>query len=151
MTGVTNKGKALMLAVTLQGQTLPAKYYYVLVTDAVLPNADTQKLSDLDEVAEGNGYPLGGFELIPNNVDFPNLVVDDTRDDATIGIKEIKILATGGPIPPTGNDGAKYIVITGPGDTIADRLVYFYVPLDVEAKVEEGGEMRLSGGTLVAE
>jgi len=152
MAGVTNVFKELMLGIVFQGLSRPTKYYYAFITSAVVPNADTVKLSDLDELAVGNGYQSGGFELTPNSVDFPNLVVSNTNDNATVGVRSISILANGGRIPPSSNNrDAAYMVITSTGNNVGNRKVYIFIALDQERHADEGEELRLAGGTLIAE
>ena len=57
--GWTNKGKAHVLGITFQNLTEKTNYYIALVTSAASPTADTNTLSQLTEIAAGNGYTTG--------------------------------------------------------------------------------------------
>lgn len=119
---VTNKGKAHFLS-KARGVAAPTNYYVALCTDANVPTLDTNVLSDLTEIAAGNGYTTGGYELDPNATDFDVLTEDDVNDRGLIQIKDLVFTAGGGPIPSSG-DGARYAVLTDDDGTVADREVY---------------------------
>lgn len=68
-------------------------------------------MSDLTEIAVGNGYSLGGISLTPNGTDFPTVSEDDSADTGTVTIKNVVWTASGGPIP-SDSAGATYAVLT---------------------------------------
>ena len=122
----TNKGKFLLLDWVFGGEPLPDNFYVALVTADNVPTVDTNTLSELTEVADGNGYTEGGYELTPGDTDFDVFTEDDTNNRALVQLKDLVWTATGGTIPDSGN-GARYAVLTDStgdsGETIGDRQV----------------------------
>ena len=98
MAGWTNRGKYRSLEDRFRAVAAPANYYVALVTVANVPDPDTNVLSDLTEIAAGNGYVAGGYQLTPGVVDFDVLTEDDVNDRAFIQIKDVVWTAVGGPI-----------------------------------------------------
>ena len=146
MSGFTNKLKAELLAAFFQGASAPASFFLALVTDATAPGPDTNTLADLTEIAAGNGYTAGGIAIAKNTTDFPTSTEDDANDKGIIGLKDIKFIANGGPIPASGN-GARYAVLTGPGATVSSRKVYLWIDLVSARTVSDGQELRINGIT----
>jgi len=118
----TNRGKYLMFGYVFRGVTLPTNFYVALVTDAVTPDEDTNVLGDLTEIADGNGYTEGGYELDPGETDFDVLTEDDSDNKAIMQIKNVVWTASGGSIPDSG-DGARYAVLTDDNGTVANRQI----------------------------
>ena len=122
----TNRGKFLMLDWVFGGEPLPDSFYVVLVTVDDIPTVDTNTLDELTEIADGNGYTEGGYELEPGDTDFDVFTEDDTNDRALVQLKDLVWTASGGTIPDSGN-GARYAVLTDStgesGETIGDRQV----------------------------
>src|SRR3990172_12170180 len=100
MPGFSNKGKKLVLEYAYRrqwaGGAAPTNFYIALVTSAVAPGPDTNTLSQLTEIAAGNGYTTGGYQLTPNTTDFDVLTEDDTNDRALVQIKDVSWTASGG-------------------------------------------------------
>lgn len=142
MAGSTNKGKYRTLEAYLRGGTIPTNFYVVLVTSATAPDADTNTLSDLTQIATGNGYTDGGYQLTPNATDFDTLTEDDSNDKALIQIKDVSWTASGGTIPSTG-DGARYAVLTDDNGTVSSREVLFYWDLSSDKSVVDGQTLTL--------
>lgn len=134
MTGWTNKGKAEILKWAFQNTGAPTNLYMALVTDT--PDADTNVLGDLTEIAAGNGYTAGGYQLSRNATDFDTLTEDDSGDMGTVAIKKITWTASGGNIPSSG-DGALYAVITDDNATLASRKVIAYGSLGTARAVSD--------------
>ena len=109
----TNRGKFLLLDWVFHAETMPDTFYVVLVTGDNVPTVDTNTLSELTEIVEGNGYTTGGYELIVDSSapDFDTITEDDANDRALVQLKDIIWTASGGTIPPSGN-GARYAVLT---------------------------------------
>src|SRR3990172_125690 len=99
---VTNRGTYKFLDWLFRGTALPANVYIALVTSAVAPTVDTNTLGELTEIAAGNGYTTGGYQLTLNTTDFDTLIEDDTLDRALVQIKNVVWTASGGSIPPSG-------------------------------------------------
>jgi hypothetical protein len=111
MAAVTNRGKFLLLNSFFRATGTPTNIFAALITDAVVPTVDINTLSELTEIAAGNGYTSGGIELDRNATDFDVLTEDDTGDDAIIQVLDLVWTASTGPLPASG-DGASYLVLT---------------------------------------
>jgi hypothetical protein len=142
MAGWTNKGKYLALNVTFRNTGAPTNFYVALVTSATAPTADTNTLSDLTQIAAGNGYTSGGYQLSRNSTDFDTLNEDDTNDRGAIQIKDVSWTASGGSIPASGN-GARYAILTDDNGTVGSREVYAYWDLNADQSVGNGGTLTL--------
>jgi len=122
----TNRGKFLMLDWVFGGEPLPDSFYVALVTADIVPTVDTNTLGQLTEIADGNGYTEGGYELTPGDTDFDVFTEDDTNDRALVQLKDLVWTASGGTIPASGN-GAMYAILTDStgdsGETIGDRQI----------------------------
>jgi len=118
----TNRGKFLMLDWVFHAEAMPTNFYVALVTDAVAPTVDINTLGELTEIAAGNGYTTGGYQLTPGATDFDVMTEDDTGDKALCQIKDIVWTAAAGPIPDSG-DGARYAILTDDNGTIGNRQV----------------------------
>lgn len=123
MAGVTNRGKYLMHRGYWRTEDLPTNVFLVLCTSASTPDADTNVLSELTEIAAGNGYSAGGYSLTRNSTDFDECVENDSLDRAYVQIKDVVWTASGGPIPLSGN-GARWAVLTN-DDSDPDIFAYF--------------------------
>ena len=99
---ITNKGKVHFGSIARSGGP-PTNYYIALVTSAVALVVDINALSELTEIAAGNGYTTGGYQLDPNTTDFNQLNENDTLDRAELYIKNLTWSASGGNIPDSGN------------------------------------------------
>lgn len=141
MAGFTNKGKYRLLEL-VRGGTLPTNFYVCLFTSANAPDADTNVVSDLTQIATGNGYTDGGYQLTPNATDFDVLTEDDSNDRALIQVKDITWSASGGSIPDSGN-GARYSGITDDDGTVANREIWFYHDLSSDRTVSDGQDLTL--------
>ncbi|HUS74337.1 MAG TPA: hypothetical protein VMY06_14860 [Sedimentisphaerales bacterium] len=118
----TNRGKFLLLDWVFHAQAMPTNFYVALVTAAIAPTVDTNTLGELTEIAVGNGYATGGYQLTPGATDFDTMTEDDTGDKAFVQVKDIVWPAAGGPIPDSG-DGARYAILTDDNGTVANRQV----------------------------
>lgn len=96
MAGWTNKGKWRDLGMAWRGATPPTNLYVALVTSAVAPTQDTNTLGELTQIAVGNGYATGGYQLARNATDFDVLTEDDVNDRGLIQIKDVVWTASGG-------------------------------------------------------
>ena len=146
MPGFTTKFYYEILAGFFTGSQLPASFFLALVTDDNAPGPDTKTLSQLTEIATGNGYIAGGVPISRAAASFPMLLEDDVNQKGVAGLKDIILTGNGGPIPRTGK-GARYAVLTGPGAVIGDRKVYLYDDLVVDKNVSKGQDLRMEGLT----
>ncbi len=141
MAGWTNRGKQRLLEMFFQdaydGGGEPTNFYVALVTEAKAPDADFKTLSQLTEVAAGNGYTSGGYQLSRDATDFDVLEEKDEADRAIIQIKDVSWTASGGAIPTSG-DGPRYAVLTDDNATVADREVLAFWDLGANLYVNAG-------------
>lgn len=142
MAGWTNRGKYKALEDRFRAVAAPTNYYIALVTSAVAPTADINTLGELTQIAVGNGYATGGYQLTPGVTDFDVLTEDDTNDRGLIQVKDVVWTAAGGPIPASGS-GARYAVLTDDNVTIASRLVLAYWDLVSDRTVSSGQTLTL--------
>lgn len=117
-------------------------YYVALVTSATAPTADINTLSQLTEIAAGNGYTTGGFQLTPGTTDFDSITENDTDDRGEVQIKDVTWTASGGAIPGSGS-GARYAVLTDDNGTVGSREVYAYWDLSSDRTVSSGQTLTL--------
>lgn len=137
MAGFTNRGKYFILDVFFRGAAEVTNFYVALCTSANTPVADTNLFGDLTEIAAGNGYTAGGYQLTPGNTDFDVLTEDDTNDRALVQIKDVAWTASGGTIPASG-DGARWAVLLDDNGTIASRRVIAFWDLASDQSVSDG-------------
>lgn len=121
--GWTNKGKYRALGILFRNDSEPTNFYVALVTAATSPTVDTNTLGDLTQIATGNGYTDGGYQLARNSTDFDTHTEDDTNDRGVIQVKDIAWTASGGTIPASGNP-IRWLVLTDDNGTVASREVY---------------------------
>lgn len=141
MAGFTNRGKKNLLAY-LRGVAAPANFFVALSTSTTAPTADTNLLSDVTQIATGNGYSDGGVSVTPNTTDFDTLTEDDTNDRALVQLKDIVFTATGGALPASGL-GARYALLLGPHATPSSREVWFFWDLGADYSVSTGQTITL--------
>jgi len=145
--GFTNKGKYRLLGWALRDDTIPTNLYLALVTSAQAPGPDTNTLSDLTEIAAGNGYTTGGYQLTPGSTDFDVHTEDDAEDRGLVQIKDVVWTASGGPIPASG-DGARYAVLLDDDGTVANREVLAYWDLTSDRSVSDSQTLTLQNCEL---
>lgn len=142
MAGFTNRGKYLLMGAYFRNETEPANFYVALVTSATAPTQDINTLSQLTQIATGNGYTDGGYQLTPNATDFPDWTEDDTGDMGVIKVKDVVWTASGGPLPSSGN-GARYAILTDDNATVGNRQVIAYFDLVSDRTVSSGQTLTL--------
>jgi hypothetical protein len=140
---VTNKFCFRVLGWLFNGTALPTNYYIALFTSATVPTVDTNIVSDLTQIATGNGYTSGGISLNKNATDFPNLTEDDTNDRGQIELKDIVWTASGGSLPSSGG-GARYAAITDDNATVGSREVYIVFDLASSFTISSGSSLTLA-------
>lgn len=146
---MTNRGKKLMFDAFFRGATPPTTFYLALVTSAAAPGPDTNTLSDLTEIAAGNGYTAGGTAVARNSTDFDTLTEDDATDMALLMVKNIVFTASGGVLPGSGA-GARYAVLLTDEATVADRQVVDYWSLGSDRSVSDGQSLTIADLTTRA-
>lgn len=147
MAGFTNKGKFQILGIVFNAVTPPTTFNVALVTSAVAPTQDTNTLSQLTEIAAGNGYTSGGIACARNSTDFPTLTEEDTLDVGFIRVKNLVWTAGAGPIPASGN-GARWAVLTDANATVGNREIWAYWDLVSDRTVSSGQTLTLQASEL---
>ena len=138
-----------MLDWVFHAQAMPTNLYVALVTSAVAPTVDINTLGQLTEIAVGNGYATGGYQLTPGATDFDVMTEDDTGDKALVQLKDLAWTASGGPIPDSG-DGARYAILTDDNGTIANRQVIAAWDLVTDRSCTDGYSITLEDCELQA-
>lgn len=142
MAGFTNKGKAAIMDGYFRATGIPTSFYVALCTADSTPDADTNTMADLTEIAAGNGYTSGGESVDRNTTDFDTLTENDTDDRGDLQIKDITWTASGGSIPASGG-GARWAVLTDDDGVVANREVYAYWDLSSARSVTDGQDLSL--------
>jgi hypothetical protein len=140
--GMTNRGKKLILEWAFKRVSAPANLYVALCTSASTPSPDTNTLGELAEIATGNGYSGGGYQLTTNSTDFDASGEDDASDFGFIQIKDVSWTASGGNLPPSGN-GARWAVLTDDNATAGSRQVVAFWDLAADRTVSAGQTITL--------
>ncbi|KYK22698.1 hypothetical protein AYK24_00290 [Thermoplasmatales archaeon SG8-52-4] len=151
MAGFTNRGKLRVLEMVFRqeyaGGSLPTNLYIALCTVDNVPDADTNTLADLTQIATGNGYTDGGYQLSFGATDFDVQNEVDASDYSYIQIKDVVWTASGGELPSSGN-GARYAVLTDDNGTVANREVLTYWDLTSARSVSDGQSLTLQNCEL---
>lgn len=138
----TNKGKYRLLGYAFRAATIPTDFYVALVTSATAPSADLNTLSQLTEIAAGNGYTSGGIAVTPGATDFDVWTEDDDNDRALVQLADLTWTADGGNLPASGG-GARYAVLTDDNETVASREVLAWWDLSADRSVSDGQDLTL--------
>lgn len=144
----TNRGAYRVVEAVFNGTSLPTNFYFALVTDT--PTRTTNTLSELTQIANGNGYDAtaGGLSFNRNSTDFPTLVEDDTSHFGSAEAKDIVWTASGGPIPASGSNGL-YLVMTDDNVTVSSREVWaFWGPYSPTLAATAGNSITLQDARL---
>lgn len=143
----TNKGLYERNAIVFRGQTPPTNFYIALCTAANTPTRETNTLSQLSEIANGQGYTTGGYQLARDSTDFDTLTEDDANNRVINQIKNVVWTASGGPIPASGN-AARWAVMTDDNVTVGSRKVWMYWDLGGDKTVTDGNPLTLQDLTF---
>jgi len=147
MAGFTNKGKYRLLGWVFRADTEPTNFYVGLVTSAVAPGPDTNTFGQLTEIANGNGYTTGGYQLTAGATDFDVHTEDDSGDKGLTQIKDLVWTASGGNLPASGN-GARYAILLDDNVTVGSREVLAYWDLVSDRTVSVGQTLTLQNCEL---
>jgi hypothetical protein len=148
MAGVTNKGKYTFMSEFFRtGDTL----YIALVTAATAPDADTNTLDDLTEVAAGNGYSSGGTAILANSTYFPTITEDDDNDYSPATMTAVSWTATVGNIPASGEGPRHAVLLANNSGVAADRNVLAYWSLGTAQQITPTNSLTISGAIIRAD
>ena len=118
--GLTNRGRYHFLNSAFMAAASPSGFYLALCTGASVPGASKNAITDMAEIASGNGYSTGGASVSRNSTDFDILNEDDSASIATITLKDVVFTATGGDIPASGSP-IRYAVLLDANVTASSR------------------------------
>ncbi len=151
----TTRGLVRFFFYVFRNADRPANYYLALLTSAVAPTHDTKDMSQVTQIATGNGYTDGGYALNLNATDFEAIIEDDVNQLAELHIKQVVWNATTGALPSSGNP-AQYIVLTTGDATIANREILWYETFTSPQAILLGQtltvsnmKLRLQGGGMI--
>jgi hypothetical protein len=145
--GFTNRGKYLVAGAYFRATGVPTNIYAALCTSATSPTADTNTLSELTEIAAGNGYTSGGLSLSRNGTDFPTLTEDDANDKAVLTVKNLVWTAAGGNLPSSGNV-PKWLVLTTDEGTVGNRQILAYMDLGTVGVASDTQTLTISAAQI---
>ena len=112
------------------------------------PGPKTQTLSDLNEIALGNGYPEGGLEITLDDTGIPVFAEVTTAPMRFyFRIQNTDFVASGGNLPASGL-GARYVVLLDDNATPADRVVIGYYDLIAARAVSDTQKISVNGAEL---
>lgn len=120
---MTNRGKRRIAETWFRAAAAPAQFNLMLCTAAQTPTVRTNLVSELTEIAAGNGYTSGGIAIARNSTLFDVLTQDDVGDKVIVQLADIIITAAGGPIPAAGL-GARWAILTDNNGTVGSREVF---------------------------
>lgn len=140
----TQKGLTNAWGVTFRGATPPTTFYLMLFTATAVPDKTTQTVSELVEIAAGNGYTTGGIAVARNSTDFDVLT---EADPALIQLADKTWTASGGSLPSSGL-GARYAALVDDNATINSREVWHFWDLGSARTVTTGQPLTLSNAEM---
>lgn len=112
------------------------------------PGPKTQVLSDLNQIAIGNGYPSGGLEITLDSTGVPTFSLTSTAPFRFyFRIQNTDFVADGGTLPASGL-GARYAVLLDDNVVPADRVVIGYYDLVAARSVSDTQKIGVYGAEL---
>ena len=146
MPGISNRGKARILEMAFRGQfaggAYPTNFYVPLFTSTTTPTPDINVMTDMTQIAIGNGYADGGVAKARGTVDIKAVVEDDVNDIAYVQTTDVVYTAAGGPIPASGL-GARYAGLTDDNATVGSREIFGWWDLVSDRTVSDGQTLTL--------
>lgn len=119
--GWTNRGVYLLLGYLFRLSTRPANANVVLFTSATVPTVDTNTVSELTEVSNGNGYTTNGTSCALNGTDVDTWTEDDSNNYAYVQLKDFAWTASGGSI-----SSIRYVGFVDDNATPGSRQIYVW-------------------------
>lgn len=138
----TNRGAYLMLGTYFRGAAAPTTFYMALHTSAIAPDQDRNLMSDMTEIAAGNGYTSGGVAVARSAVGFDVYTEDDTNNRALVQCADITWTASGGSLPGSGS-GARYASLVDDNATVGSRQIIGTFDLVSDRTVSDGQNLTL--------
>lgn len=145
--GITNRGRFMLLGHSFVAVTLPTNYYLALITSATAPTVDHNTFGEFTQIAVGNGYADGGYSLTPGGTDWDVHTEDDTNDLGKVIMKAVVWSASGGSIPDSGS-GARWAVLTDDNATKANRQVLAWFDLTSDRTVSDGQDLTVDNSEM---
>lgn len=144
----TARGMFRVLGHIFNAVTAPTTFYVPLFTATPAPTAAINLVSDLTQIATGNGYTSGGSAVARSAVGWDAIAENDTLDFARVDLATVTYTAAGGAIPASG-DPLRYAAITDDDATVADREVILWWDLTSQT-IADAASLDLSGLTATA-
>jgi hypothetical protein len=143
--GVTVRGMARAFDAYFRGQGIPPQFYTALSSAAHPPTTSTATLSDLAEVAVGNGYGAGGLALPRDSSGFPasGFVEEDQALRVSLTLRDVVWTATGGSLPAA--IPARYLSLLDADPVPATRDVLAWWDLQAPVQVTSGNTITVRG------
>jgi hypothetical protein len=135
----TNRGKHKMLKHAFYAETVPTYYYVYLVTASASPTVDTNTWSEL---LANNSSNYSAKQLTTGDTNFDVGSQDGGSDDASVGIDNFAITASGGDCV------ARWAILTDDNGTEASREVYAVLDLGSERTVGNGQDLNINSTAL---
>lgn len=134
----TNRGVYLLLGYLFRLSTRPANCNLVLFTAASSPTVDTNLVSDLTEISNGNGYTTNGQSVALNGTDVDTWTEDDSGNYAFVQLKDFAWTATG-----AGISSIRYAGLVDDNGTPANRQVFIVWDLGSTITLTSGQTLTL--------
>ena len=138
MAGWTNRGKYRAMYRLFGSGTYRAR---LIASNSTAPSNTTNTVSELVEVASGNGYTTGGLVLQGGTSDF-TIQEDDLNKTSVVTLKDIVWTAVNGSLPASGNP-ARWLVLSD-----IDNNVVCYWDLMDNVSVSIGKTLTVTGFTI---
>lgn len=137
--GWTNRGRYLAVGKLFRDESdgVTTEFKAPLFADTTTPDVDDNIVSDLTQIATGNGYVDGGPGVADTSAGFDVWTEDDTNDRGFVQAADIVYTASGGPIPSSGT-GARWMAITDDNATVNSRQIFVWADLVSLRNVSDG-------------
>lgn len=132
----TNRGLKRLPAAFFRAESQPVSFFVHLITNP-MPTRSTNVMSELTQIANGNGYSTAGVSLSRNSTDFPTIEENDVLNYVMVTVRDLIWTASGGPIPADQN-GARAIILCDDNATVANREVLAWEPFGGPVVVTSG-------------
>jgi len=143
----TNRWKFRQAQSLYGGTALPTQFHIALGTNVTPPTVDSNTMSDVSEIAAGNGYTSGGQVLTRDSTGFPTISEDDVNNWARAVIRVFSFTASGGTLPASGG-AINWVLITGPGAVVADREIYHFFQTAAPVSLASGQTWEVTGAEI---
>ena len=147
--GWTNRGRYLAVGKLFRDESdgVTTEFKAPLFTSATTPDVDDNIVSDLTQIATGNGYVDGGPGVPDTSVGFDVWTEDDTNDRGFVQAADIAYAASGGSIPASGG-GARWMALTDDNATVNSRQIFVWFDLVSDRTVSDGQTLTIQDAEI---